>query len=108
MGRDYDAAGGRFPLLQPADRWRDRFGSVDHDFLRIGLAEQWNRDSGAGSGRKLLSRTECAARSRERAMVFFYDYQQVAPMLRLHAAGLWDERQRHLPRSVFAPRLGRR
>jgi hypothetical protein len=35
-------------------------------------------------------------------------HQQVAPLLRLHAAGLWDERQRPLPGSVFAPWLGRR
>src|ERR1022692_2590805 len=70
MERHYDTAGGRFPLLQPADRWRDRCGSVDHDFLRIGLAEQWHRNPRAGSGCKLLSREGCAARSRERAMVF--------------------------------------
>ncbi len=40
----HDAAGGGLPLLQPANRRSHGRRSIDDDFLRIRLAEQWNRD----------------------------------------------------------------
>ena len=96
------------PLLQHRGGWRGRGRPGHAHLLRLGMGQQRHRNSRAGGRCGLLLRQRCAARPGEPALVLLQGHGQVAPLLRLHAAGIRRQCAHPLSGSVPASRLGRK